>query len=291
MNGNSDELTRAYLDRYAIEWRHLNACEATTECGLFGRTLKTPVMAGGMAHYDGLRAGGAPLFAEGVKAAGSAMWTGFCSDEEMEAVIATGVPAARIIKPFADKKRILDAIRHDEQAGAAAFSMDVDHVFDKQGHIYKFFDAPLAPQQTEDLAEYAASTSLPFFVKGILSVRDALICAEAGVAGIVISHHQNMFPWSVPPLAVLPEIKAAVGDKLTILLDCGLSDGYDIFKALALGADGVFVARPLRPIFAEKGPEGVCEHLNALTDTLRACLARTASPDIRHIDPAVLHLL
>ena len=89
------------------------------------------------------------------------------------------------------------------------------------------------------------------FRSGIVSVRDAAICAEAGCAGIIISHHQNMFPWTVPPLLALREIRKEVGNTLKILIDSNFETGYDVFKALALGADGVFVARPLVPIFRE----------------------------------------
>ena len=66
MNGNSDEIQRAYLDRFAIEWRHVDSCDATTECELFGRKLATPVMCGGMAHYERMNEGGRVAFAEGL---------------------------------------------------------------------------------------------------------------------------------------------------------------------------------------------------------------------------------
>ena len=288
MNGSSDELSRAYLDCLAIEWRHLDSCEATTECELFGRKLKTPILCGGMARYDALRDGGAVLFAEGAKAAGTAMFTGMTGDEEFERIIAAGAPAARIIKPFADREKVMSFIRHDEAHGAAGVAMDIDHVYRKDGGIQDFFGEMLEPQTKETLALWQSCTSLPFFAKGVLSVRDALLCAEAGIKGIIVSHHQNMFPWSVPPMKVLPEIRKAVGNSLTILIDCNFETGYDVFKALALGADGVFVARPLRPSFAENGAEGISAHIGRMTDELRACLARTASPDVRHIDPTVI---
>lgn len=291
MNGNSDALTRAYLDRFAIAWRHLNPTAADTACTLLGKRLATPIMAGGMAHYQALHSGGAALFAQGVAAAGSAMWTGFCFNEEMEQIIASGAPAVRIIKPFADQDIVLRAIAHDAAAGAWAFAMDVDHAYDKKGGVSNFFGQPLAPQTRESLAEYAAASELPFFVKGVLSAHDAEICAKAGVAGIVVSHHQNMFPWSVPPLAVLPEIRKAVGEEMCVVVDCGMESGYDVFKALALGADAVCVARPLRNSFAEGGAEGVQAHLQRMTEELRVCLLRTGSSDPGHIDPSVLYPL
>ena len=291
MAGSSDELTRSYIDRFAICWRHIGGCVATTETEFFGHKLATPIMSGGMAHYHKLREGGSVEFAQGVKAAGTVMWTGFCSDEEMEKIIAVGAPAVRIIKPFADEKLVLRHIEHDAKAGAAAFSMDIDHVFDRKGNIAEFFDQSFVPQTVESLRTYAHATNLPFLVKGVLNVEDAYRCAEAGVHGIVLSHHQNMFPWSVPPLAVLPEIRKAVGNDLMIIADCGIETGYDAFKALALGADAVCIARPLRPLFTEGGAEAIQKKLTLMTDELRLCLSKTASPDIRHISPNVLKFL
>jgi len=288
MNGSSDILTREYIDRFSICWQHIGGCEATTETEFFGKKLQTPIMSGGMAHYDKLREGGSVEFAGGVHEAGAVMWTGFCPDDEMEKIIDVGAPAVRIIKPFADPKLVLSAIEHDAKAGAAAFSMDIDHVFNKQGRIGEFFGNPYAPQTVESLRTYANATDLPFIVKGVLSVEDACRCAEAGVAGILLSHHQNMFPWSVPPLAVLPEIRKAVGKDMMIISDCGIETGYDAFKALALGADAVCIARPLRPIFTESGATGVRNKLVQMTDELRVCLSKTGSPDIRHISGNIL---
>ncbi len=284
MNGNSDELTRSYLDRFVIEWRHLEITEATTECELLDAQLKTPIMCGGMAFYEKLNEGGSRLFAEGARMAGTAMWIGMSTEEDLENVIAVGAPSGRIIKPFEDENLVLQAIKHDEQAGAAAFAMDIDHVFKKNGSVDDFFGNKLVVQTRDSLRKYQESTSLPFYPKGVLSVKDAEICAEAGVKGIIVSHHQNMFPWSVPPVKILPEIRKAVGDALEIFVDCGLLSGYDVFKALAFGADAVLVARPLRESFKEGGAQGVADHITRMTDELRAAMARTGSPDIKHIN-------
>lgn len=291
MSGNSDELVRAYLDRYCIEYRMLETRQATTECTIFGKKLATPIMLGGLAHYHKLQPGGAPEYAKAALAANTAMWTGFCGDEELEKIISVGAPAARIFKPFADREIVLRAIQHDKAAGACAIAMDIDHAYNKEGMYDEFFGKPLAPQTRESLSEYVQSSDLPFFVKGILSVRDAVMCAEAGVAGIVISQHQNMFPWAIPPVKVLPEIRREVGSRMTILVDSALRDGYDVFKALAWGADGVFTVRPMMPIFREQGWEGVYKRLEVMTDELRVCLSRTGSRDIHHIDAGVIRQL
>ncbi|MGN0999379.1 MAG: alpha-hydroxy-acid oxidizing protein [Faecousia sp.] len=291
MSGNSDELVRTYLDRYCIEYRMLETQQATTECTLFGQKLATPILLGGLAHYHKLQPGGSPEYAKAAAAMHTAMWTGYCDDADLEKVIAVGAPAARIFKPFADRDITLRAIQHDKAAGACAIAMDVDHAYNKLGLYDEFFEKPLAPQTRESLEEYVRASDLPFYVKGILSVRDAEICAEAGVAGIVISQHQNMFPWAVPPVKVLPEIRKAVGGKMTILVDSGMRDGYDVFKALAWGADGVFTVRPMMPIFREQGWEGVAKRLETMTNELRICLSRTGAKDISHIDPEVIRQL
>ena len=178
MHGSSDELTRNYLDKFAICWQHIGGCEATTETEFFGHKLTTPIMSGGMAHYHRLREGGAVEFAQGVRDAGTVMWTGFCPDEEMEKIIDVGAPAVRIIKPFADENLVLKHIEHDAKAGAAAFSMDIDHVFDKKGRIGEFFGHPFVPQ-TVELAE-AADALVGIVFKGQIVIKEDQIRMHGG---------------------------------------------------------------------------------------------------------------
>ncbi len=66
-------------------------------------------------------------------------------------------------------------------------------------------------QAEEDLQNYVKATGLPFVVKGIMSVQDALACQRAGVAGIVVSHHHGRMPFAIPPMMILPEIVEALG--------------------------------------------------------------------------------
>ncbi len=283
MSGHSDDLARNYLDSLSIAWNHVNGGEASTEFTFCGKTFATPIMAGGMAHYHKMHADGIVGFAKAVTNAGSVMWSGYCEDELVEACVAEGASFVRILKPLAERDVLEKWISHDEQAGCIAFAMDVDHSFTKQGELGEFFGHPLKAMQTSDLREIAASTSLPFLVKGVVSVADAVACAEAGVYGIVLSNHQNLFPWTVPPIMMVEEIKKAVGDDLKVYVDSCLDDGYACFKALALGADGVCMARALRTVFMEKGAEAVEEKLKRDTAILKACMGKTAAPDIHHI--------
>ena len=124
--------------------------------------------------------------------------------------------------------------------------------------------------------------SLPFIVKGVMTVKGALKAKEAGAAAIVVSNHGGRVLDQCPATAeVLEEIADAVGDSMKILVDGGIRSGTDIFKALALGADGVLICRPFVVSVYGGGAEGVktyIEKLGAeLKDTMQMCGAHSLS--------------
>ncbi len=290
--GDSNRITREYLDSMLISYRHIGGKKPSLTFDLFGKTFATPIMLGGMAAMvPGLHEGGMAEMARGVKEAGGVFWSGYIPDEDFAEAVKTGVSAIRIIKPLRDNEAILEAIRHDEECGALAFAIDIDHGFDDYGEYHPAVPhgyGELSPKSAKELAMFADSTSLPFIAKGILSVRDALLAVEAGAKGLLLSHHKGEYPYAVPPLKVLPEIRKAVGGKVKIFVDCGIVSGMDAFKALALGADGVCAARVFLKPFAQDGAKGVAEKLRQMTAELAGVMARTCSPDIQSIDPDVI---
>jgi len=81
-------------------------------------------------------------------------------------------------------------------------------------------------------------------VKGILTAQDAVLAAENGADGVFVSNHGGrQLDGAISPMTALPEIVDAVGGRMAIMLDSGIRRGTDIVKALALGADMVFVGR------------------------------------------------
>ena len=103
---------------------------------------------------------------------------------------------------------------------------------------------PAAAQTWRDLERYRRLFPRPLVVKGILSPADAVRAAEIGVDGIIVSNHGGRQLDQAPAsLDALPAIKAAVGDKVTVMLDSGVRRGADILIALCLGAQFV-VFRP-----------------------------------------------
>lgn len=110
-------------------------------------------------------------------------------------------------------------------------------------------------------------------VKGILHRDDALRCVQLGVDGIVISNHGGrQLDSAVSALEVLPEIAAAVGDRLTLLIDGGFRRGGDILKALALGAKAVMLGRATLYGLAAGGQAGATHALELLRGEMERTL-------------------
>lgn len=100
-------------------------------------------------------------------------------------------------------------------------------------------------------------------LKGILNPEDARRAREHGADGIIVSNHGGRQLDGVPsPMRVLAAVKAAAGD-MPVMIDSGFRRGTDILKALALGADYVFIGRPFNYAAAVAGEAGV-DHAIAL---------------------------
>ncbi|MDQ2983367.1 MAG: alpha-hydroxy-acid oxidizing protein [Actinomycetota bacterium] len=116
-----------------------------------------------------------------------------------------------------------------------------------------------------DLEWYRDTCSLPLLVKGVLTAEDALLAAEHGAAGVIVSNHGGRQLDGVPAsLEALPEVVEAVGERLEVLLDGGVRRGVDVLVALALGARSVLVGRPVVWGLTVGGEEGVARVLELL---------------------------
>ncbi|EEP70028.1 FMN-dependent alpha-hydroxy acid dehydrogenase [Micromonospora sp. ATCC 39149] len=97
-----------------------------------------------------------------------------------------------------------------------------------------------------DVAWLRGCTDLPLVVKGVLDPRDAVLAVDAGADAVVVSNHGGrQFDAAPAGLTMLPQVRTAVGDRCEVLVDGGISGGVDVLRALALGASGVLVGRPL----------------------------------------------
>src|SRR5262245_17294137 len=110
----------------------------------------------------------------------------------------------------------------------------------------------------DDLAWLRELTDLPMLVKGVLTGEDARLALDAGVEGVIVSNHGGrQVDGAVAALDALVEVREAVGQEPTVLVDGGIRHGADVVKALALGADATLVGRPYAYGLAVGGQEGV----------------------------------
>jgi isopentenyl diphosphate isomerase/L-lactate dehydrogenase-like FMN-dependent dehydrogenase len=124
-----------------------------------------------------------------------------------------------------------------------------------------------------DVATMKTWSSLPIVLKGILTAEDARLAVEAGVAAVVVSNHGGrQLDRSVATADVLEEIVAEVGGRAEVWVDGGIRSGLDVVVALALGATGVLVGRPLYWALAAGGQAGVERALAILREELTVAL-------------------
>jgi len=110
-------------------------------------------------------------------------------------------------------------------------------------------------------------------LKGILDKEDARIARASGVDGVIVSNHGGrQLDGAVAPLRVLPAIAAAAGG-MTVMMDGGIRRGTDVLKALALGAQFVFVGRPFLYAAAIAGEPGVRHAITLLKDEINRDMA------------------
>ena len=143
----------------------------------------------------------------------------------------------------------------------------------------------------DDLAWLRDAWPRKLFVKGILCPEDAQLAAEHGADGIFVSNHGGRQLDGVPsPMEVLAPIAAAVGDRLLIMVDSGFRRGSDIVKALALGADMVFIGRAAMYGAAAGGEAGVRRSLQLLRGEIDKVLALLGCNGIAELGPQHLRV-
>lgn len=290
---DSNAYTREYFDSILIKTRYLDSDLPDMGVELFGRQFDTPICTAALSHMSGTHERGMVELAKGAKMAGAVNFCGMESYEnEIDDIMTAGAATIRIIKPHLDNAEVFKRIEHAKELGVFAMGMDIDHAYRWDGKYDVVEGLPMHPKTTAEMEEFVkAAGDIPFVIKGVLSVEDAMKAVKVGASGIVVSHHHGIMPYSVPPIMVLPEIVDAVQGQLTIFVDCGIESGADAFKALALGADAVCVGRALMGPLKEKGAEGVAGEIGRLTGELASIMARTGYDSVDSMDAECLYYI
>lgn len=141
----------------------------------------------------------------------------------------------------------------------------------------------------EDFAWLRKLWPKKLLVKGILTVEDAQLAVRYGADGIFVSNHGGRQLDGAPsPIEILPQIADAVGDRLVIMMDSGVRRGTDIVKALALGADMVFVGRATLYGASAGGEEGVLRALDLLKSEVDRVMALLGCTSVEALGPEYL---
>ncbi|MCZ3621938.1 alpha-hydroxy-acid oxidizing protein [Lactobacillus mulieris] len=296
-SGRADDANvhnRNYLDNILVEMRIIDAVKPDLTTEFFGKKYASPINLAAVSHLNKvLPDKSRKPMQEKVQAAKNQNllnWIGMESNHDYAEIVKNSGDTVRIVKPFADHEDIINELRFAQDLGAVAVGMDIDHVPGEDGKYDVVDGINLGPISFSDLRRYAHATSLPFVAKGVLSVQDALKARDAGASAIVVSHHHGRLPFGVPPLKMLPAIKEALANSdMTIFVDGSLMTGYDVYKAMAMGADGVLVGRAILSELLEAGQKATEEKIKKLNEQLSQMMLYTGIPDTNSFDSSVLH--
>ncbi len=204
----------------------------------------------------------------------------------LQAISESGGKAIPIFKPRSDNGEIIMRIRAAEKASAIAVGMDIDAVVFK---TMAMKNQSVGPKSFAELKELISSTRLPFFLKGIMNVKDAVAAVEAGARGIIVSNHGGrVLDEMMGSMDVLAEIVRETDNRVLVIIDGGFREGVDILKALALGARAVLIGRPIAISAVGMGAEGVSYYLNYLKKDLQKAMILTGCRDIPAITPDII---
>ena len=133
------------------------------------------------------------------------------------------------------------------------------------------------------------TTKMKIVLKGVLAYEDAVLAAEAGMDGIIVSNHGGRSEdGGRATIDALPEIVDAVKGRMPILVDSGFRRGTDIVKALCMGATAVCVGRPYIWGLGAFGQSGVERVLELLREELYGAMQQVGAPTIKHLVPAMV---
>ncbi len=257
--------------------------QISTDFELFGRSFSAPIFAGPIGavkmhysdEYDDRSFN--KVLIKACNEAGIAAFTGDGMDDDQmvsgcEAVKEAEGRGIPTIKPW-NLEMIKNKIELTKGANAFAVAMDIDAA---GLPFLKNFNPPAGSKSVEQLREIVELLDVPFIVKGIMTPRAALKAKDAGASAIVVSNHGGRVLDQCPATAeVLEDIVKAVDGSMKIFVDGGIRTGVDVFKALALGADAVIIARPfVSSVYAGAGEavKELAEKLkHELEDTMAMC--------------------
>jgi len=301
--GNGDTAIRNYDEWQKVRVNMDTICasgKVDTSTELFGKKFRMPVFAGPVGavnlhygeKYNDLSYN--QILLKACAENGIAAFTGDGTNENVmtsateaiKEVNGMGVPT---VKPWS-KEVVHDKMMMVKESGSFAAAMDIDAA---GLPFLKNCVPPAGSKSVEELKEIISEFTIPFIVKGVITVNGALKAKEAGAAAIVVSNHGGRVLDQCPATAeVLSEIVEALKNSgVKILVDGGIRTGVDVFKALALGADGVLIARPFVTAVYGGANEGVKTYIDKIAGELEDAMAMCGAYNIKDITPSMIRIM
>ena len=306
----------AALDAVRITPRVLrDLTQGSTTCRLGGRPH--PLWLAPVAFQELFHPGAERETARGAAATGTCMVVSTLSSLPLEEV--TGPDRWFQLYAQASREATLDLVRRAEAAGYGAIMLTVDAPIHAPGltslragfrggltpanlAAYATVDPAVGPGQSRvfqgflrhaptwaDVEWLRGQTRLPLWLKGIMHPDDARTARQAGVDGLVVSNHGGRELDAAPAsLTALPAVRAAVGPDFALLFDGGVRSGQDVFRAIALGADGVMIGRLQAYALSVAGALGVGHLIKLLREELEICMGLAGCASMADIAQADL---
>lgn len=276
------------------------AGEVSTAVEILGTALATPIGVAPTAFHRPYHADGEAATAAGARDAGSLMIVSTRASIPLAEIAAAAGPWWMQVYLTRERAAIEGMVAEAAELGASALVLTGDtpvlstrtrgrdsvatmppdwHLANLGRHVPTGSDPAWAIEQDpaaslDDIERLAEISGLPVLVKGVLRADDAQDCLDAGAAGIVVSNHGGrQLDRAVATAHALPEVVAAVGGRVPVLVDGGIRSGLDALVALALGADAVLLGRPALWGLASEGGAGVRSVLDGVATDLREALA------------------
>ncbi|KAF2586873.1 hypothetical protein F2Q70_00037339 [Brassica cretica] len=293
--------------------------EGNDVCFLLKHSISMPIMVAPTAMQKMAHPEGEYATARAASAAGTIMTLSSWATSSVEEVASTG-PGIRFFQLYVYKNRkvVEQLVRRAERAGfkAIALTVDTPRLGRRESDIKNRFTLPpnltlknfegldlgkMDEANDSGLASYVAGqidrtlswkdvqwlqtiTSMPILVKGVITGEDARIAIQAGAAGIIVSNHgARQLDYVPATISALEEVVKATQGRIPVFLDGGVRRGTDVFKALALGASGIFIGRPVVFSLAAEGEAGVRKVLQMLRDEFELTMALSGCRSLKEI--------
>jgi 4-hydroxymandelate oxidase len=270
---------RTITDRITLRPRmNIPTRDLDLTCTLFGDQHFTPIIVGPISDQKRFHAEGEVAMARGASAAKAAMVISSDSSQPLSA-IAQAATTPLWLQVYAGSPKVKDTLAQADAAKAKAVIVTVN-AGTASAHIdWAGVDAVVK------------ATALPVIVKGITSPQDAKQAVAHGAKGVVVSNYRGGAVAALPgTLLMVAPVVQAVGDQVPVLVDGSFRRGTDIVKALALGAKGVLIGRPVMWGLAAYGADGVQGVVEMLQTELARYLCMCGRPSLAAVDSSLVRV-